>query len=162
MRESAFAQPKHSVQVGLKDTIKLLRGDVFDSAHLHHLIGGVVDQNIDASKLLYRSINQQLALLLFNQVTSNGHGATPGVLDKPRCLLCIFLFRWQVRDHYISAFPGEGNSDGPTDAGVTPCDHRSAVVESVAAAIGILAVVRLVVHRAGLTGIIDLVTIGVG
>ena len=60
----AFAQPEHGVQVGLHHLVELLGRNVGDPAHLGHLVGRVVDQDIDAAQLLDGGVDDLLASLL--------------------------------------------------------------------------------------------------
>jgi hypothetical protein len=62
------------------------------------------------------------------------------------------FFGPQVAEHNVGAFPGEGQGDGAADPGVRPSDHRSLAGEPTAAAVGVLAVVRLVLHGLGQPG----------
>src|SRR5215207_752564 len=155
-----LAQPEHGVQVGLHYLVELFGCDVGDPAHLGHLVGRVVDQDVDPAKLLDGGIDDLLAGLLAPDIAGAADGLAALSLHQAHSLIGVGFFGPQVAEHDVGAFPGEGQGDGAADPGVRPSDHRSLAAEPTATAVGALAVVGLVLHDLGQPGM-ALLLIGV-
>jgi hypothetical protein len=125
----------------------LLAADVGDPAHLSHLVCRVVDQNVDAAKFVYGGVDDALAGGLVADVAGTTNGLATGGFDQPYGFVCVGLLRLQVTEHHVRTLPGEGQGHGAADAGVCSGDHGPLVGETVAAAVGLFAVIRLVLHR---------------
>ncbi len=105
--------------------------------------------------------------MIFWQVASSrmspGHriGLAARRLDQAHGLGGVGFLALQVAEHHVGALPGEGQGDGSADAGVGAGDHGPLAGQPVASAVGVLAVVRLVLHLLGEPGM-GLLLIGVG
>jgi hypothetical protein len=127
---------------------------------LGHLVGRVVDQDVDAAQLLDGGVDDLLAGLLAPDIAGAADGPAALSLHQAHRLIGVGFFGLQVAEHNVGAFAGEGQGDGAADPGVRPSDHRSLAGEPTAAAVGVLAMVRLVLHGLGQPGM-GLLLIGV-
>jgi hypothetical protein len=127
---------------------------------LGHLVGGVVDQDVDAAQLFDGGVDDLLAGLLAPDIAGAADGLAALGLHQAHRLIGVGFFGLQVAEHNVGAFAGEGQGDGAADPGVRPSDHRSLAGEPTAAAVGVLAMVRLVLHGLGQPGM-GLLLIGV-
>ena len=113
-----LAQPEHRVQVRLHDPVELLRGDVDDAARLGHLVGRVVDQDVEAAELAHRRVDDLAADVLVPDVAGTADRRATCRLDQPYGLLRVGLLGLEVAEHQVGALSGEGDGDRPADAGV--------------------------------------------
>lgn len=148
----AVLQPEHPVEVGAHHTVELLGGDGGNPVGLGHLVGRVVDQDVDAAELGHCALDERAALLLVPDVTEDGHRLASGLLHQPNGRPSFVLLLGKVGQQDVRALAREGQRHRAADPGITPGDHSLPAVEQAGAAVGLLAVVGQRVHRTGPAG----------
>src|SRR3712207_6865091 len=78
--------------------VELLGGDVLDATFLGHLVGRVVDQDVDLPELLHRLLDERHALLLLPEVRSEEHTSE---LQSRQYLVCRLLLEKKKTFHTI-------------------------------------------------------------
>lgn len=154
VRQGVLAQPEHPVQVGAHDAVELFGGDGGDPVGLGHLVGRVVDQDVDAPERGDGALDERAALLLVPDVAEDGDRPAAGLFDQPNGLVGLFLLLGEVRQHHVRALAGVRQGDRAADAGVASRDDRLPAVEQAGAAVGLLTVVGRRVHGAGPAGML--------
>jgi hypothetical protein len=79
-------------------------------------------------------------------VTGYRHRLAPGLLHQPGGLAGVVLFLGQVGDEHVGPLACERDGHRPADAGVATGNDGALAGQPAAAAIAVLAVIRLVVH----------------
>jgi hypothetical protein len=92
------------------------------------LFGGVVHENIETAKFLHRFSDHLLADFFVANVAGQEKALAPFLFDLPLRFLRIFVFV-QVTDGNVSAFFGEENCDGATNAAITARDESHLAAE---------------------------------
>src|SRR5829696_4314380 len=149
-------EPEHRVEVGLQDAVELLGCDVGYAARLHHLVSGVVNEDVYPPKLLHGRLHETLAVGLVPDVAGYPNRLPAGLLDHARRLLGVGLFLFEVGDHDVGTFAGEGKGDGPPDTRVSPGYDRLLALEPAGAAVGVVTVVGLWLHLRLEAGVLQL------
>jgi hypothetical protein len=166
VRQRHPAQPEHRVDVGPHHPVELLGRDVGEPAGLGHLVGRVVDEDVDAAELGDGRVDERLAGRLLDEVGRHQDGAAAGVLDEAGGLPRVVVLALEVGDHHVRTLAREGKGDRPADAGVATGDHRHLVEQPVVADVRLLAVVGLLAHLPGdrvlVAGLGQLLALGVG
>lgn len=117
-----------TVDVGVEGVEPLLVADLEDRV-LHHLVGRVVEQDVDRAKLVHGLVNHLIAVLLLPEVGWEGVALAAVLLDLLLGLLRILLLFLQVRNQHVGALHGEENGSAATDARVTAGDDGLAALE---------------------------------
>lgn len=117
-----------TVDVGVEGVEPLLVGDLEDGL-LHHLVGVVVEQDVDSAELVHGLVDDLVAVLLLSQVGREEVALAAVFLDLLLGLLCVLLLVLQVRDQYIGTLHGEENGRAAADARVTSGDDSLAALE---------------------------------
>src|SRR5918999_2991488 len=146
VRYRRLGEPEHRVKVSFQDAIELLGCDVGYAARLHHLVSGVVNEDVYPPKLLHGLLHETLAVDLVPNVAGYPNRLPAGLLDHARRLLGVGLFLFEVGDHNVGTLAGEGECDGPPYARVTARYDRLLAFEPAGSAVGIVAVVGLWLH----------------
>ena len=132
-------------------------GDVGEPV-ARHLVGGVVDEDVDAAELLRgraRPALRQWPLVL--EVAGQLERGPAGVAHDARGLVGVALLVLEVGDRDVGALAGEGERDGAADARVAAGDDRLAAFEPARAAVGRLAEVGRLAHLALEPGVLELI-----
>src|SRR4029079_8204638 len=131
---------------------ELPRGDVEDRLLLH-LVRGVVDDDVEPAERLHSALDEALALARQARGEADGQAAAAGALDPRERLPRVALFlRREIADGHVVSCPREGYRHRPPDPAGAAGDDGGEVLQFAAAAIALLAVVRLGTHGALGTG----------
>src|SRR5215204_5043662 len=146
VRYRRLGEPEHRVEVGFQDAVELLGGDVGYAARLHHLVGGVVNEDVYPLELVHGLLHDVLAVGLVPDVAGYPNRLPAGLLDHARRLLGVRLFLFEVGDQDVHALAREGERDGPSDTRVAARYDGLLTLEPAGAAVGLVAVVGLWLH----------------
>src|SRR5215216_921931 len=91
VRYRRLGEPEHRVEVGFQDAVELLGCDVGYAARLHHLVSGVVDEDVYPPKLLHGLLHETLAVGLVPNVAGYPKRLPAGLLYHSRRLLSVRL-----------------------------------------------------------------------
>lgn len=111
------------MQIGLQRHRKLLFRDVGYFVRVN-LESGVVDQDIETSELLDCFTHDLLACLAVAHVAGKKDAASAFGLNGCLCRGGVAVFG-KIADCHVSAFAGEQDRNGPTNAGITTGDERN-------------------------------------
>src|SRR5215207_10355994 len=117
VRQRRLDEPEHRVYVGLEGPVEQLGRDVGYPVD-RHLVGGVIDENVDPAELVHGPLDEMLASAFFGHVSRHLHGLAARVLDGLRRFPGVRLLFFEVGDHHVRALAGEGERDGPPDTRV--------------------------------------------
>src|SRR5919107_2699977 len=118
VRDRRLGEPEHRVEVGFQDAVELLGYDVGYAARLHHLVGGVVDEDVYPPELFRGLLHDVLAVGLVPDVAWHPDRHPAGLLYHARRLPGVGLLFLEVGDQDVRALPGEGKGHGPPDTRV--------------------------------------------
>ena len=90
----------------------------------HHLIRGIVDEDIKAAQRRHSLIHNSLAVLLRGEVRGVEDAPAAVLLDQALGFLRVVFFRGQVGDEAVGALHGEQHGDGAPDSRVAARDDR--------------------------------------
>jgi hypothetical protein len=76
--------------------------------------------------------------------------------NEPQRLVRVLLLLGEVRDRDVGALAGERERHGPADAGVAAGDQGAPALKAAAAAVALLAVVRVRAHLPLVAGVVQL------
>jgi hypothetical protein len=155
VRDRRLGEPEHSVEVGFQDAVELLGRDVGYAARLHHLVGGVVDEDVYPPELVHGLLHDGLAVGLAPDVAGHPNRLPAGLLYHASRLPGVGLFFLEVGDQDVRALPGEGKGHGPPDPRVAAGDDGLLALEPAGAAVGIVAVVGLGLHLRLEAGVLE-------
>src|ERR671916_1827865 len=162
VRDRRLREPEHRVEVSLQNAIELLGCNVGYATRLHHLVGGVVDQDIYPPELLHGLSDDVLAVGLIPDVAGYPKRLSSGLLDHARRLLGVGLFYFEVGDQDVHALTREGQRHRPPDTRVAAGYDRLLAFEPAAPAVGPIAVVGLWLHLRLEAGVLQLLFAEVG
>src|SRR5215204_570121 len=131
MRQRRLGHEEIAEDVGSEGALDLLRRDLVDVL-LRMLLGGVVDEDVEAAEAIDDLLDRLLAEAGVADVAGDGEAVAPLGLDEPLGLARV-LALVQVHDGDVSALAGEQDRHGAGDAGVAAGDDRYLVVEPSAA-----------------------------
>ena len=94
-----------------------------------HLVGRVVDQDVELAQLRDRSLDQRPAVRFLGDVAGSQHGLPPRLAHDPGRLLGIGILV-QIGDEDVGALAGEGQRHRAADAAVTTGDERDSCLAS--------------------------------
>ncbi|MND86696.1 hypothetical protein D3C80_786740 [compost metagenome] len=146
MRRRRLTQPVQGVEIGLQGGVEILGRDL---AHtLAELLAARVDdQDVQTAESLERALHHSRIPRLVTHVARQRQRFDALGLDQGDHFACVRLFRRQIGDGDIGALAGVGDGDGAADAGVSPGDQSAAAFQAAVAAIGLLPMIRLGLHR---------------
>src|SRR5215203_4812929 len=131
MRQRRLGHEEIAEDVGSEGALDLLRRDLVDVL-LRMLLGGVVDEDVEAAEAVDDLLDRLLAEAGVADVAGDGEAVAPLGLDEPLGLARV-LALVQVHDGDVRALAGEQDRHGAADAGVAAGDDRDLVVEPSAA-----------------------------
>ena len=114
MRERSLGQIEHGGNIDREGAIPLLVGDLLRGLE-GHLVGGVVDEHIDAPERVGGLAHQLAAMPGIGDVARHQQTLPPGLLDQALGLAGVFVLV-QIGDEEVGAFAGKGQCDRPADA----------------------------------------------
>ena len=97
-----------------------------------HLVGGVVDEHIEASELGVRLLDQALAVGSSLMSPGTSTAATARFLDEAGGLAGVVVFV-EIGDKHVGTLAGEGDGNRTADAAVAAGDDGGLVLEFTAA-----------------------------
>ena len=154
--ERGPAGVEHGQDVGAERALQLGGGDVGEAV-ARHLVGGVVDEDVDAAELLGGPVDEAAAVVLVLEVAGELERGTAGVADDARRLVGVALLVLEVGDRDVGALASEGECDRAPDPRVAAGDHRLAAFQPAGAAVGRLAEVGRLAHLALEPGMLELI-----
>ena len=122
------------------------------------LLGGVVDQDVEAAELLHGCLDRIAAELLVSDVAGDLERAATLLLDRGHGLVGVLVLL-EIDDGDLGAFPRHRHRDRAADAGIAAGDQRHLVFEPAATGIFRL-VVGLRPHLALAAGLAFLLLCG--
>ncbi len=120
------------------------------------LVGGVVDEDVDAAEFGHRRVDQSPAELLLPDVAGHPHRAASRLFDEFGGPLAVLVLLVEIGQDDVGTLPREGDRDRPSDTGVTTGDQGAAAFEPSAPPVGRLAVVGGGEQIGGRAGVGDL------
>ena len=114
-----------------------------------HLVGGVVDQDVELAEILDRALDQPPAVRRVLDVAGDENCTAPGLLDPPSRFLRVLVLL-QIRNQHVGALAREGDRDRASDPRIGAGNQGGPPGEPATAAIGMLAMVRLWLELAGM------------
>ena len=114
-----------------------------------HLVGGVVDEDVEMPEFLDGAHDELLAMRRIRDVARHQRSLAAGLFDPARRLLCVLVL-FEITDRDIGALARKGDRDRPADTGIRARDQRGATRELAAPFVGALAVIGLRRHLARL------------
>ena len=124
MRECRLAGVEQREDVRAERALELLGGDVLE-ALVGHLVGGVVDEDVDPAELGDRSLDDVAAIRLVGHVARQRDAGAFRILDEPQRRVRVVLLLGEVRDRDVGALARERQRYGSADAGVAAGDQRA-------------------------------------
>src|SRR6185437_3085600 len=104
-------------------------------------MGGVVDEDIDASEFRNSLVDDRAAMRGRSDIARHQHRFAAGFFHESPRLLRILVFV-EIRNQDIRAFAREGNGDSPSNATIRARDYGPLSGELAGAAVALLAVIR--------------------
>src|SRR5215216_3674163 len=126
--------------VGVEGTVPVLVRNLLKRL-VGHLVGGVADQDVDASQLLHRRVDEIAAMLRLGDITLDQAGLAARFLHVALDLLGVGVLA-EVGDQDIGTLAGVRDRHGPSDPGVRSGDHRDLALELSRSLVAVLAAVR--------------------
>lgn len=108
VRQRIFGEIEVRVYVGIEGVNPLFLLQIFDVFD-HHLVGCVVDQDIDTSELFHGIFYQLLAVVAIGKVGRMEIALSSLLFNKFLGLLSILVLLWKVRDENVCTFHGVEN-----------------------------------------------------
>ncbi len=118
MRNSGLCHVEVAVEVRLQRFVEVLVGQVLDVTSVN-LEGGVVDEDVEATKLHHRFFHCLSAEARILDVAFDHKALASLLLDSSLCVICVLRFI-EMHDGDVRPFTGKEDCHRPTDAGVTP------------------------------------------
>ena len=135
---------KLTEHVGAERALKLL-GVEFGRILSFVLLGGVVDENVDAAEFLERALDRFPAEHLIADIAREQDRLTTFRFDQPSGFLRVLVFL-QIEDRDQRALARHRDGDRPADAGIAAGDDRLLSREPAAAFVTLFAVIGLGLH----------------
>ena len=107
------AEPECRGQIGAQDALPLLGRYLLDLEPLA-LRGGVVDEDVDATELVARTLHEAAAMSLVLQIARDRDRPTSRGHDQPQGFGRVVTFA-AIRNEHVRTFAGEGDGHGATD-----------------------------------------------
>ncbi|MNU41933.1 hypothetical protein D3C71_306840 [compost metagenome] len=146
-----LAKPVKRIEVGLQRRIEILGRDLRHRlAEL--LVTGVDDQDVQAAENLHHPRDHGRIPRFVPDVSGQGQGLHPGLLDQGDHLCGVRLLGRQIADGDICAFARIGDGGRPADAGIPARDQGPASFQTAMSDIAVLAMVGPRDHPAGQAG----------
>lgn len=108
--ERILCHSKDLKNVASECTLDIIQIDVLEIL-THDLLGSVVDQNMDDTKLINMLLNSLLARLVIHKISGKEDTLATFLLDHSLGLFGILLFFWEVDDSDVCAFTCEEDGD---------------------------------------------------
>ena len=108
-------------------------------------MGGVVDEDINAAKLIDRTLDHRTAMGRILQVAGDQHRLASLLLDQFLDLFGVIMLV-QIGDQNVGAFARIGNGDGAANAAVASGDDRFLAVQPFGSLVAGLTVIRPRLH----------------
>ena len=145
VRHRRLGQVEHRRDVGGEGVLPLLVGNLLQRL-AGHLVGGVVDQDVDLAERLERGGDDLAAVRGVRDIAVDQHGLAAGLLHQRGGVLGVVVLV-EVGDQHVGALAGVGDRHRPSDAAVAAGDHRGLAGQLAGSAIAVLAAVRPGSHR---------------
>src|SRR5215217_8432904 len=130
---------EHGSDVGIKGVVPLVVGDLIERL-MGHLVSSVVDQDVDAAKLIDRCLNDVPTMLRISYVALHEHHAAARLFDIFRGVLGVGILT-EIGNQYVGAFARVGDRNGASNARVATSDHGDLIGQLAAAFIALLTTV---------------------
>lgn len=108
--ERILCHGKDLKNVASERTLDVIQIDVLEIL-THDLLGSVVDQDMDYTKLINVFLNSLLARLIIHEISGKEDTLATFLLDHSLGLFGILLLFWEVDDSDVCAFTREEDSD---------------------------------------------------
>ena len=95
----------------------------------HHLVGVVVDQDVNATHLLDSLVNDLLAVLLRLEVHGESVALLSFLLNHLLGVLCVLFFFGEICNEAVGSLHGEQHSDGASNARVSASNDGALALE---------------------------------
>src|SRR5438477_597848 len=119
--------------------------------HALALVGGVVDEDVDAPEFAGRLLRQRLARAIGIEIPGREQGAAPRRLDREPGHVRVLVLR-EIGDDDVGAFAREGQRHRAADPAVRAGDEGYLVLQPAEPAIRRFPVIRAGIHLALLAG----------
>lgn len=117
-----------TMDVGVKGVQPLLLTQLEDVV-LDHLVGVVVEEDVDVTQLLQCRFDHLFACLLGLEVGFESVALSAVLLDQLDRVFCVLLLLWQVCDETVCTFHGEEHGSRASDTRITASDQGLLVLE---------------------------------
>ena len=124
--------------------VPLVGADGFDPV-ASHLVGGVVDDQVEPSEFRKRSLDDLLAVPLLSNVAGHGDARATALAHHARRFRGVVVLV-QIRDQHVGTFARESQRHGATNAAVAAGDDRLLAQQPLRAAVRVFAEIRPRLH----------------